>query len=237
MGPDHRPGTGQRGNAGEAARQSGRVAPVALLLRPAQDAPATARAAICAGLADHLTEAVLADALLLVAELVTNSVRHAHAPSEAVITVRAELRPDVLRVEVLDGGSGGSVVRRAPDLENGGGFGLNLVETLSADWGVDRSGGTLVWAELARTQTAPKRTTIDDRAARAHSRSDDARADAPALTARALAARRQAAAAQEAAGRARENARHAFDRCARLRAQLAHATRADSDACPRAKAA
>ena len=91
----------------------------------------------------------LADAQLLVAELVANSVRHADAAADAAISVRGHLRADVLCLEVGDRGTSGSISRRAPDLERGGGFGLNLVETLSWRWGVHRDAGTHVWAELA----------------------------------------------------------------------------------------
>jgi hypothetical protein len=66
-----------------------------------------------------------------------------------VVSVRAQVAADVLRLEVEDRGSSGSIARRAPDLQHGGGFGLNLVEALSRRWGVNRDAGTLVWAELA----------------------------------------------------------------------------------------
>src|SRR4051812_5920570 len=237
MRPDQTPATGPADKAAELAHHPRRVAPIELGLRPAHDAPATARAAVSAGLAAHLGEVVLADALLLVAELVTNSGRHAQAPADAVITVRAELRADVLRVEVVDSGTGGAVARRTPDLHNGGGFGLNLVETLSARWGVDRNRGTRVWAELARPRTAARQTTIDDGAAREHDQPDRGRPDAAALTARAQAANRQAAAACEAAARAQENARRAHHRCTELRAQSARGGQGRHNAPHRVKAA
>jgi hypothetical protein len=40
------------------------------------------------------------------------------------------------------------IAPRAPDLHHGGGFGLHVVEMLSRRWGVNRAGGTRVWAEL-----------------------------------------------------------------------------------------
>lgn len=113
------------------------------------DAPAAARMAVSAWMAGHVSETVLADAQLLVVELVSNSVRHAEAPADAVISVRARASLDGVRLEVEDGGRTGSIARRAPDVENGGGFGLNVVERLSARWGVNRDAGTRVWAELA----------------------------------------------------------------------------------------
>jgi serine/threonine-protein kinase RsbW len=111
--------------------------------------PSAARAAVTAWLAGHVSETMLTDAQLLVAELVANSVRHAEAPADAVVSVRAQVRADVVCLEVEDGGTSGSIERRAPDLSYGGGFGLNVVEVLSRRWGVDRDAGTRVWAELA----------------------------------------------------------------------------------------
>ena len=125
-----------------------RGAPVELTLPTAIDAPAAARMAISAWMAGHMSDTLLADAQLVVAELVANSVRHADAPADAVITVRAEVRGDILRLEVADRGNGGSIARRPPDLHHGGGFGLHLVEVLSRRWGVNRGAGTRVWAEL-----------------------------------------------------------------------------------------
>ena len=53
------------------------------------------------------------------------------------------------RLEVEDDGRTGSIARRAPDLQDGGGFGLNVVEMLSARWLVNRDAGTRVWAGIA----------------------------------------------------------------------------------------
>jgi hypothetical protein len=67
----------------------------------------------------------------------------ATAVDAAAISVRARVGGDVLGVEVGDG------ERRAPDLADGGAFGLNVAERLSWPWGVDRDVGTRVWAEVA----------------------------------------------------------------------------------------
>ncbi len=117
-------------------------------LPSAAGAPAAARAAVSAWVAGRVSELVLADAQLLVVELVTNSVRHARAPADAVITVRVRVCADVVRVEVEDDGRTEPIARRAPDMQDGGGFGLNLVEGLSVRWGVDRTAGTRVWADI-----------------------------------------------------------------------------------------
>jgi signal transduction histidine kinase len=111
-------------------------------------APTMARLAVTAWMTDHVDETTLADAQLLLGELLANCVRHGGASDDDVVRVRAEILGDALRLEVEDGGSGGSIARRAPDLQCGGGFGLNVVEALSRRWGVARGAGTRVWAEI-----------------------------------------------------------------------------------------
>jgi len=123
--------------------------PFHVSLAAAPGAAAAARMALAAWLADPASALMLADAQLVVSELVANSVRHADAPVDAIVSVSARVHDDVLRLEVGDSGSSGSVAQRAPDLRHGGGFGLNVVDVLSRRWGVDRDAGTRVWAELA----------------------------------------------------------------------------------------
>jgi serine/threonine-protein kinase RsbW len=132
----------------------GDVGPFEVTLPAVLDAPAAARVAVGAWMAGHVTETMLSDAQQLVVELVANSVRHADAPADAVVSVRAQVAADVLRLEVEDRGTSGSIARRAPDLQHGGGFGLNLVEAVSRRWGVNRDVGTRVWAEIAFPATA-----------------------------------------------------------------------------------
>jgi anti-sigma regulatory factor (Ser/Thr protein kinase) len=128
--------------------------PFELYLAAVPDAAVVARSAVSAWIAGAISPALHIDLLLLISELVTNSVRHARAPDTAAISVRAHVRGDVLRVEVCDGGTSGAIALRAPDVRNGGGFGLQVVELLSRRWGVDRDGGTRVWAELAFSRAA-----------------------------------------------------------------------------------
>jgi serine/threonine-protein kinase RsbW len=131
------------------ATSSDLAGPFEVTLPAGVDAPAAARVAVSAWMAGNVSETMLADAQLLVAELVANSVRHADAPADAVVRVRARVGAGVVRLEVEDRGSSGSITRRAPDVQHGGGFGLNVVEMLSARWGVNRDVATRVWAELA----------------------------------------------------------------------------------------
>jgi len=113
-------------------------------------APSAARRAVAHVLAGRVTDAVLGSVQLVVSELVTNSVRHSGGTLTDLIVVRVGLTPTAIRLQVEDPGDGGAVSLREPDVERGGGFGLNLVQTVSERWGLDRvaGGGTRVWAEL-----------------------------------------------------------------------------------------
>jgi serine/threonine-protein kinase RsbW len=121
-------------------------------------APGAARIVAAQYLRDRVTAPVLDRARLLVSELVTNSMRHCGAPAAEGVTVRFQLTRAMLRLEVEDRGHNGAIAARPPDRQNGGGFGLNIVQTLSDRWGIERSThtGTRVWAQLPRTPpTAP----------------------------------------------------------------------------------
>lgn len=107
-----------------------------------------ARGVVAGWLRGHVSDAVLDDAVLLVSELVSNSTRHASTPDGAAIRLRGVLEERVVRVHVLDRGQQGTVAIRAPGDERLGGYGLRLVASLAADWGVRRGLGTEVWFEL-----------------------------------------------------------------------------------------
>ena len=66
--------------------------------------------------------------------------------------IEIELRgtPTGLRAEVTDTGPGFAPRERDRDLDEPGGWGLVLVESIAKRWGVERDGGTRVWFELAR---------------------------------------------------------------------------------------
>ncbi|MFD5326691.1 ATP-binding protein [Streptomyces sp. NPDC127092] len=87
-------------------------------------------------------------ASLVLSELMTNAVRHAHVPGREIET-RFEATLGSLRIEVHDA-SENRPLMALPEDDAGGGWGLPLVDTLSEKWGVsDRQGtGKLVWAEL-----------------------------------------------------------------------------------------
>jgi serine/threonine-protein kinase RsbW len=118
-------------------------------------APGAARIVV-ASLRGRVPASVLDTAQLLVTELVTNSVRHSGASAAARVVVRVRLTDSMLRLEVSDPGCDGVIAPLAPDLQGGGGFGLNLVSAFSERWGLERvaAGGTRVWAQLARAPAA-----------------------------------------------------------------------------------
>jgi serine/threonine-protein kinase RsbW len=114
-------------------------------------APAAARAAVSVWLVEAPGDGLPVDAaLLLVSEMVTNSVRHARIEAGEPLRLRGSLRATTLRLELWDGGTQGIVTPRSPRRDDdGGGFGLDLVTRLSRAWGVDRDAqGTTVWLEL-----------------------------------------------------------------------------------------
>jgi serine/threonine-protein kinase RsbW len=91
--------------------------------------------------------------LLLVSELVSNSVRHAGLGRHERIRLRARRDEECAYVEVCDPGRSGLIpAKRAQDgdrLEPGG-LGLVLVDEMADRWGVACNGDeTCVWFELA----------------------------------------------------------------------------------------
>jgi anti-sigma regulatory factor (Ser/Thr protein kinase) len=116
----------------------------------APSSPAEARRFVAHRLADALggrdgaTE-VIADAELIVSELLTNAVNAQCHRTELVLTAR----DDRVRIEVHDDARGEPELQR-PAVEDEHGRGLVIVAALSADWGVEGSAlGKRVWAELA----------------------------------------------------------------------------------------
>jgi anti-sigma regulatory factor (Ser/Thr protein kinase) len=90
--------------------------------------------------------------LLLVSELVTNSVRHAGLRAEERIHLRAGRADHRAYVEVCDPGRSGQVPDRREtgiDALEPGGLGLMLVDEIADRWGVHRhEDETCVWFEL-----------------------------------------------------------------------------------------
>ena len=143
-------------SAGAAGRQADGASAEAVVALDTR-APGAARNLVVKCLHGQVGAPALADAQLLVSELVTNSLRHGGAPIDEVV-VSVELMPAWFRVGVQDSGSAAVIAPQPPDLDRGDGFGLNLVQMLSERWGVERiaGGGTQVWAQLARTPQVSK---------------------------------------------------------------------------------
>lgn len=87
----------------------------------------------------------LADALLMLSELVTNAVYHGIEP----LALRVEASDGRIRVEV-DDASAEPPVLRPIDPHRLGGMGMRIVDDLSDRWGCTESGsGKTVWFELS----------------------------------------------------------------------------------------
>ncbi|MET0973182.1 MAG: ATP-binding protein [Thermoleophilaceae bacterium] len=87
--------------------------------------------------------------LLLTSELVTNAVRHGGSQESDRIGMAVWATDDGVGVEVTDAGPGFTPGHREGDVEDPGGWGLVLVESMSDRWGVVRDQRTHVWFELS----------------------------------------------------------------------------------------
>jgi anti-sigma regulatory factor (Ser/Thr protein kinase) len=96
--------------------------------------------------AGQLSAPLRADLMLVVTELVTNSVRY--GPGRPITVSLLVVDPQHAHGEVIDAGAS-TTAQRITDtnLETPGGLGLMLVDRLSRRWGV-RAGSTHVWFEL-----------------------------------------------------------------------------------------
>jgi anti-sigma regulatory factor (Ser/Thr protein kinase) len=139
-----------QGSGHVAQRNESRVMQPRTELRlPAESiAPALARAGI-GGMTRELPERAAADLALLVTEVVGNSVEHGTRSVGDEIIIRLYVG-DLIRVEVDDRGPGFDVPDPTePDSAAASGWGLYLLDSLSAAWGVDtRDARTTVWFEL-----------------------------------------------------------------------------------------
>ncbi len=128
--------------------------PLEVVLAADVGAPCAARHVVARYLGDLVGPSVFDNAQLLVSELVTNSVRHSGVVAGEQLTVRVGLGQTWCRVEVEDPGHEGVIAPRPADTAQRSGMGLNLVQTLSERWGLERAceGGTRVWAQLSRAR-------------------------------------------------------------------------------------
>ena len=108
-------------------------------------APALARRFVGSVLAGWALADTFDDAPLVASELVTNAVRHAGGE----VAVSISHGDSSLRVAVSDDSETVPVIT-ALEYARRGGWGLNIVERLSAAWGLETSPrGKTVWCELA----------------------------------------------------------------------------------------
>jgi anti-sigma regulatory factor (Ser/Thr protein kinase) len=116
--------------------------------------PSSARHAL-GELRPELGEARYEICQLLVSELVTNVLRHTRpGGSLAASDMRVRLYGDRIRIEVRDDGPGFTPRPRAVDDNSSSGWGLQIVDQLADDWGVERGVQNCVWFELGRTPLA-----------------------------------------------------------------------------------
>ena len=112
-------------------------------------APERARAWLQSA-ADWLPEEVERNLMLLASELVNNSVLHGGVGEDDMIEIELRRTDTGVFAEVSDTGPGFAPKGRDRDLDEPGGWGLVLVQSIAKRWGVDRNGRTCVWFELAR---------------------------------------------------------------------------------------
>lgn len=115
----------------------------------AQAAPRVRRAVVEDLRSQGVSEQVVDEAEIVVAELVSNALRHARPLSDGALRVRWKIKGGVVEVEVSDGG-GPSTPRPAPQaLWSTSGRGLRIVRSLAHEWGVaEEKTGRTVWASL-----------------------------------------------------------------------------------------
>jgi anti-sigma regulatory factor (Ser/Thr protein kinase) len=107
-------------------------------------APAEARAMLDALAADVAPD-TLGDLRIVVSELVSNAIKY--GPGSPVHVELEVSAPDHVRGEVVDDGSPAIAPRIHERPGEHGGYGMRLVDALTAAWGV-REGSTDVWFEL-----------------------------------------------------------------------------------------
>jgi anti-sigma regulatory factor (Ser/Thr protein kinase) len=120
---------------------------ISLRLRGGPEAAARARQALSKLRAD-IDPPLMETLRLLVTELVSNSVRHAH--SETVV-LRVLVGRTAVVTEVTDEGPGFDPADAGTPGSEDSGWGLFLVERLAHRWGVNQNpDATKVWFELLR---------------------------------------------------------------------------------------
>ncbi len=95
---------------------------------------------------------VIGDVMLVASELVSNAVMHSGCIQGDMISVELQIGPEAVVCSVSDPHRTPQCAEPATDGQVIGGFGLRVVENVSACWGTERErdGRYRVWAEVAR---------------------------------------------------------------------------------------
>ncbi|MFN2641910.1 MAG: ATP-binding protein [Actinomycetota bacterium] len=109
---------------------------------------ALARHAIREQLAPVVPDSILADAELLVTELVSNSIRHSGMSESSDIELISVVTPRCVHVEIRDRGRSPSLAPQRSRHARDSGYGLFLVDQLSSRWGAFPGNRTRVWFEI-----------------------------------------------------------------------------------------
>ena len=127
-----------------------RVDPLIALELPAEPHSAKVARDAVAGLDGHLGD-VFGDVVLVISELVSNSVRHAGLDAGSPVQLSVNIEGETVRVAVRDPGPGFTPPGAPTDPAHVGGWGLVLVEQLAERWGVEHDGeANVVWCELRK---------------------------------------------------------------------------------------
>lgn len=121
-----------------------------VLLPYAPSSVAVARQRLSTDLQDSgVSTGCIDDAVLVVSELLSNALRHAHPLPSGMVRVAWLWSEDHIEVAVSDGGAATEPRAGRPTLSSLGGRGLGIVEYVAESWGVRHDGDTTtVWAVL-----------------------------------------------------------------------------------------
>jgi anti-sigma regulatory factor (Ser/Thr protein kinase) len=99
---------------------------------------------------------VRADVLVVLSELVGNSLRHARPLEEGSVRAMWRIHADEIEVAVADGGAATLPRADRPPFAAVSGRGLGIVDALAESWGVEGAGSRsqLVWAVVSRDSLA-----------------------------------------------------------------------------------
>ncbi|WP_311733781.1 ATP-binding protein [Streptosporangium becharense] len=137
-------------------RHNGEVSASSVVLLPyAPSSVAVARQRLCSDLQERgVSEPAIDDAVLVVSELLSNALRHAHPLPSGQIRVAWHWIEDHVEVAVSDGGAATEPRAGRPTLSSLGGRGLGIVDYIASRWGVRHEGDvTTVWAVVTASET------------------------------------------------------------------------------------